>query len=53
MDREEVLSTLKRLVVELELKVASLEEKLDGQHGTIQDILARLHRLERELKESE
>jgi hypothetical protein len=37
--------------VELELKVASLEEQLGSQHTTMQDILARLHRLERELRE--
>jgi hypothetical protein len=53
MDREEDLSTLKRLVVELELKVASLEEQLGLLRNTTQDILARLRTLERELKERE
>jgi peptidoglycan hydrolase CwlO-like protein len=53
MDAEEDLNTLKRLLVELELKVASLEEQLGSQQSAMQDILARLHRLERELKEKE
>jgi predicted nucleic acid-binding Zn-ribbon protein len=53
MDAEEDLNTLKRLLVELELKVASLEEQVGSQHSTMQDVLTRLHRLERELKERE
>ena len=51
MDVVEDLSTLKRLLVELELKVASLEERLGQLDNTMQDILSRINRLEREHRE--
>ena len=53
MNVEEDLSTLKRLVVELEIKVTSLEERLGQLDNRVQDILSRLNRLERERGEEE
>ena len=37
-------------LVELELKIASLEDQLRSHHSVMQDILAQLHKLDLELK---
>jgi predicted nucleic acid-binding Zn-ribbon protein len=50
MDFEDEATTLKRIVVELEGKVASLEERMKTQEGTTQDLVRRLIKLERTSK---
>ena len=46
--QQEEFSTLKRLVVDLEFKVTSLEDRLGQLDTTVQEILSPLNRLERE-----
>jgi predicted nucleic acid-binding Zn-ribbon protein len=47
MSSEDEITALKRIVVDLETKLAALEQRVDGQKAAIQEALNRIVKLEK------